>query len=342
MKCVALQRIHNSLDVVLIHIRFMLGRRHFRIKVLQGLYAYFQGGESGLVKAEESLHQSIERITELYFIQISFFLEVLDFYSRRMEDAKHKYYPTDEELNPNTKLITNRVIIKLRENRDLKSKFREYKISWTEEQEDIRKVYLRLRDDKEHREYLRSKENSYKEDQAFVVRVLKKFILRSEELQFFCEERSIHWVDDFEIAASFILKTIKLMPADFPDSDPLLSMFVRDPVANPKEEHQFIAELFRKTITHSKEFEKMIQERLKNWELDRIALTDIILIKMALAEFLYFPTIPIKVTMNEYIELSKLFSTVKSKLFINGILDKLQTDLMEEGRIRKVGRGLIN
>ncbi len=320
----------------------MLGRRHLRIKVLQGLYAYFQGGEPEIAKAEKNLLQSIDRITELYFVQFSFFLEVIDFYSRRMEDARHKFYPTDEELNPNTKLINNRVIIKLRENRDLQSRIREYKISWTEEQDDIRKVYQRLHGSKEHKEYLLSKESSYKEDQEFVIRMLKKFILRSQELQFFCEERSIHWVDDFEIAASFVLKIIKLMPADFPDSSPLLSLFLRDPQTDPKEEHQFIVELFRMTIIHGEEFDEMIRGRLRNWELDRIALTDIILIKMALAEFLYFPTIPGKVTLNEYIELSKIFSTVKSKLFINGILDKLLADLTEEDRIKKTGRGLIN
>jgi len=320
----------------------MLGRRHFRSKVLQGLYAYFQGGEPRMEMAEKNLLRSIDQITELYYIQFSFFLELIDFYERRMEDAKLKFYPTHEELHPNTKLIINRVVARLRENKDLEARFREYKISWTENQEEVRKVYVRLRESQEHRDYLNSKEDSYKEDQDFVVRILKKFILRSEELQYFCEERSIHWADDFEVAASFMLKSIRLMPEEFPETGSLPGLFMKGHEADPKEEHQFIVELFRKTISHSAEYEEMIRGRLMNWELDRIALTDIILIKMALVEFLHFPTVPVKVTLNEYIELSKHFSTVKSKLFINGILDKLLSDLIEEDKIKKTGRGLIN
>ncbi|NQV01622.1 MAG: transcription antitermination factor NusB [Bacteroidia bacterium] len=292
--------------------------------------------------AEKHLLQSIDKLTELYFIQISFFLEVLDFYIRRMEEAKHKFYPTHEELNPVAKFVNNRVVAKLRENEDLTSTIRKYKISWNEEQDNIRKASQRLRESKEHRDYLYSGEDSFKEDQEFVVRMLKKYILRSPELQFFCEERSIHWVDDFEVAASFVLKTIRLLTPEFPSTTPLPSLLGRAPEGDPKEEHQFIVELFRKTIMNSDEFEEKIKGRLKNWELDRIALTDIILIKMALAEFLFFPTIPVKVTLNEYIELSKHFSSVKSKLFINGILDKLVSDLIEEDRIHKSGRGLIN
>ncbi|MFH1297645.1 MAG: transcription antitermination factor NusB [Bacteroidota bacterium] len=320
----------------------MLGRRHFRIKVLQNLYAYFQGGESRIEMAEKNLLLSIEKITELYFIQISFFLEVADFYIRRMEEAKHKFYPTYEELNPNTKFASNQILIKLRENEDLTSRIREYKISWTEEQDTTRKVYQRIRESKEHRDYLYSGESSFKEDQEFVNRFLKKYLLRSPELQFFCEERSIHWADDFEVAASLVLKTIRLLTPEFPATNPLPSLVSKDLEEDGKEERQFIVELFRKTIVHSDEFEQKIKGRLKNWELDRIALTDIILIKMALAEFLFFPTIPVKVTLNEYIELSKQFSTAKSKLFINGILDKLVSDLIEEDRIQKSGRGLIN
>lgn len=320
----------------------MLGRRHVRTKVLQGLYAYFMGGEPRIDKAEKNLLQSIDRITELYFTQISFFLEVVAFYERRMEDAKHKFYPTYEELNPNAKFINNRVVMQLTGNEDYQSRLRNYKTSWTEEQESIRKVYLRIHESREHRDYLYSGEDSYREDQDFVVKMMKKFIMRSPELQFFCEERSIHWSDDFEVAAAFVLKTIRLLSPEFQFNMPLLSLFSKETDEDQGEEHSFIVELFRKTILHSDEFEERINWRLKNWELDRIALTDIIIIKMALSEFLFFPTVPLKVTLNEYIELSKHFSTIKSKLFINGILDKLLSDLVEEDKIHKTGRGLIN
>jgi len=320
----------------------MLGRRHFRVKVLQGLYAYFQGGEPQLDLAEKHLLQSIDKLTELYFTQISFFLEVIDFYIRRMEESKNKFYPTYEELNPVSKLVNNRVVTILRENTDLASRIRKYRISWTEEQDSVRKVYQRIRESKEHKEYLYSGQDSFQEDQEFVAKMLKKYILRSPELIFFCEERSIYWVDDVEVTASFTLKTVRLLTPGFPLDSPLLSLFVKNGEEDPKEERKFIIELFRKTVSHSSDFEDRIKGRLKNWELDRIALTDIILIKMALSEFLFFPTIPVKVTLNEYIELSKHFSSVKSKLFINGILDKLVSDLIEEDLIHKTGRGLIN
>jgi len=320
----------------------MLGRRHYRIKVLQGLYAYFQGGEIRMEVAEKNLLTSIDRITELYYIQLSFFLEVVHFYSRRMEEAKTKFYPTFEELNPNLKLLNNRLVKLLQEHKDLARETERYKISWTEEQEMVRKVSQRIKESKEHHDYLYSGGNSYKEDQEFISRLLKKYILQSEELQYFCEERSIHWVDDFEIAASFLVKTIRQMPEDLKPETPLTSLITKDPEDDVQEDHRFIIDLFRKTILHSEEFEKLIEGRLKNWELDRIALTDIILLKMALTEFLDFPSIPTKVTLNEYIELSKHFSTVKSKLFINGILDKLLSDLIESDRVHKTGRGLIN
>ena len=320
----------------------MLGRRHFRIKVLQGLYAYFQGGESRIGQAEKQVLISIEKIVDLYYLQISFFLEVIDAYEQRMEDAKKKFYPTPEEVNPNTRLLDNQVICILQENRPLKRKIESLKLNWADDTENIRKVRVRIRQSKEYREYLDSKESSFDADRKFVGKILKKIVLRSPELQFYCEERSIHWIDDFEIAATLVVKTIKLLPEDFPEDRSLETLFTRAHPEEAEEEHRFIVDLFRKTILHSEEFEKLIEGRLKNWELDRIALTDIILIKMALTEFLHFPTIPTKVTLNEYIELSKHFSTSKSKMFVNGILDKLLSDLIETDRIKKEGRGLIN
>jgi transcription antitermination protein NusB len=320
----------------------MLGRRQFRIKVLQGLYAYFQGGESRIGQAEKQVHLSIEKIIDLYFLQFSFFLEIIDAYHQRMEDAKQKFYPTPEELNPNLRFLHNRVIQIIQENKPLKRRIEALKLNWADESDNIRKVMVRIRESKDYKEYMQMKESSFDTDKKFVAKILKKILLRSPELQFFCEERSIHWVDDFEIAATLVVKTIKLLPEDFPENRSLESLFTRAHPEEADEEKKFISDLFRKTILHSEEFETMIKGRLKNWELDRIAMTDILLIKMALAEFLFFPTIPTKVTLNEYIELSKHFSTSKSKLFVNGILDKLLSDLIESERVNKEGRGLIN
>ena len=320
----------------------MLGRRQYRIKVLQGLYAFFQGGEQRIEIAEKNLLHSIDKTTELYFLQLSFLLEVIGFYQQRMEDAKHKFLPTPEELAPNPKLSENLVVIQLLNNQELMRKFDQYKFNWGDDQEMVRKVYQKIRNSKDHLEYLSSPEKSFKEDLEFISKIFRKYIAKSPELQFYCEERSIYWSDDFDWAASFVLKSLKLITPDFTEASSLISLLVRDADENPDEERKFIQDLFRKTIIHSEEFEKMIDERTRNWELDRIALTDIILIKMALTELLHFSNIPVKVTMNEYIEISKYFSSVKSKLFINGILDKMVADLKAENKIKKVGRGLIN
>lgn len=319
----------------------MLGRRHYRIKVFQALYAWFQGGESRQDVAERALLQSIDKIIELYYLQFSFFLEVIEFYRMRSEDAKNKFYPTEEELNPNLKLLTNSLILCLQQNKDLQKQFNTYKFSWTEEQEMVRKICMKVRNLKDLRTYFNQTENSFEADRDIVYRIFKKCISKSAELQFYCEERYIFWVEDYQSAALFVLKTLKQIPQNFPDTQSLVSLFPKDEDDDPKEDQKFIVELFKKTIAQSNKLEEMISLKTKNWELERIALTDIILIKMAMVELMKFPSIPVKVTMNEYIELSKLFSTPKSKLFINGILDKLVEDLKKEKKIKKKGRGLL-
>ncbi len=319
----------------------MLGRRHYRIKVLQALYAYFQGGEGRIEVAEKNLLNSIDKVYELYFLQLSFLLEVIHFYRFRTEESKTKFYPTPEEVNPSYKLSENRLILKLQENSDLKSQLEKYRVSWTEEQEMVRKAYQKLKAGKDLGEYLNSGTSSFREDQDFLEKLFRKFIAKSADLQFYFEERSIFWDDDFEVAAVFVLKTIKLMSESFGEKDSLTDLFTKGEEDDSEDDRKFIRDLFRKTIINTDESDKLIDARTRNWELERIALTDILLIKMALTELTSFSQIPVKVTMNEYIEISKQFSSQKSKLFINGILDKLVTDLTEEKKIRKTGRGLM-
>ncbi|MFA5727543.1 MAG: transcription antitermination factor NusB [Saccharofermentanaceae bacterium] len=319
----------------------MLGRRQYRIKVLQALYAYFQGGESRLDIAEKNLLRSIDKFYELYYLLFSFLFEVIHFYAYRMEESKTKFYPTADELNPNLKLLENRVFIQLKQNQDLIAQIEKYKVSWTEEQNMVRKVYQKLKTSKDLTEYLNSGKISYREDQEFMERIFRKFIAKSSDFQSYCEERNIFWSDDFDIASVFVLKTLKLLTESFSEKDKLINLFVKDLDDDPKEDQRFIRELFRKTVTQTEELDHLIEPRTQNWELERIALTDIILIKMALVELLNFSQIPVKVTLNEYIEISKEFSSHKSKSFINGILDKLVTDLTEEKKICKTGRGLM-
>jgi N utilization substance protein B len=309
--------------------------------VLQTLYAYFQGGETRLDVAEKNLFRSLDLVYELYYVQWSFLMELIHFYRFRMEESKTKFFPTPEELNPSLKLLENRLIVILQNNIPLAAVFSKYRISWTEEQEMLRKVYQKLKNSKEYQQYIRSGVDSFAEDQEFLETLFKKFIARSSDFQYFCEERNIFWEDDFEIAALFVLKTIRLINEQFSESDDLMALFRKDSPEDQKEDKLFIEGLFRKTILHSEKWDKLIETRTRNWELDRIALTDILLIKMALTELTEFSQIPVKVTLNEYIELSKQFSSGKSKSFINGILDNLVADLQQSGMIKKTGRGLI-
>jgi len=319
----------------------MLGRRHYRIKVLQALYAYFQGGEARIEAAEKQLLNSIDKVYELYFLQLSFFLEVIHFYRFRMEEAKNKFFPTPEEANPNYKLSENRLILKLQENKQLGEMIAKYRISWTEEQEMVRKVYQKLKSSKDLADYLGSGDSSFEEDQSFAEKLFRKFIAKSQDLQFYFEEKNIFWDDDFEVTAIFVIKTIKLMTEATDAIDKLTGLLTKGQEVDVDDDRKFIIDLFRKTIMNSETSDKLIDDRTRNWELERIALTDILLIKMAITEFTQFSQIPVKVTMNEYIEISKQFSSQKSKLFINGILDKLVTDLTADKKIKKTGRGLM-
>lgn len=319
----------------------MLGRRHYRVKVLQALYAFFQGGEPRIEIAEKNLFKSIEMVYQLFSLQFSFLFELLHFYEYRMEESKNKFYPTADEINPNLKLLQNRLLKILRENEPLAKQIERYSISWTEEQEMIRKTYMRLRGAKDLQIYLNSGENSFEDDRNYLIKFFRKNVANNADLRSFCEERSIHWHDDFDVASGYAIKALMIIPGNFSSRDDIIRLFIKDNEDEAAESDEFISQLFRKTILHSEEFETMISSRSKNWELERIALTDVIILKMALAEVLHFQQIPVKVSLNEYIEISKHFSTQKSKQFINGILDKVVADLKEKNLVKKTGRGLI-
>ena len=318
----------------------MLSRRQLRIKVLQALYAFFQSKENRIDIAEKQLLKSIEKLYELYIFQLSFILEIFEFAEKRIREAKNKFLPTESDLDPNTKFINNKFLKQLSENKDLLKKINDLKIFWSDEENLIRKTFLKISESNKYKDYMSSSDNSYNADKEIVIKLMKKEISENEVLKNYYEDRSIYWVDDYYTVTMLIVKTIKLFQEDWDEFFPLPSIYKTSDKEN-NEDSKFIIELFRKTIIHSQEYEQLIDKKTKNWELDRIAIMDIILIKMALAELLEFPNIPVKVTMNEYIELSKLFSTPKSKIFVNGILDKLIVDLNEKNIINKTGRGLM-
>ncbi|HOW32603.1 MAG TPA: transcription antitermination factor NusB [Bacteroidales bacterium] len=319
----------------------MLSRRFLRIKVLQAIYAYMQEGPESINSGEKQLLKSLDKLYELYIRQLSLLIEISDFAQRRIEENKLKFLPTESDLNPNTRFINNQFISQLAANRDFIKKRDQYKITWADDEEMIRKLYNQLRESTAYTAYMAASETSYKLDKEFVEKIFEEIVAQSELLESYYEERSIYWSDDFEITLYMVQKTIRGFRADHDEYTPLPALLKDENAGEGSEDLDFVKNLYRKTIIHSDEFNGIIAEKAQNWEIDRIALMDMLLLKMAMTEFIDFPSVPVKVTLNEYIELAKSFSTPKSKLFINGILDKLIVDFKADGRLVKTGRGLM-
>jgi N utilization substance protein B len=315
----------------------MLNRRHLRIKVLQALYAYFQSEEDEFGRAENELLASVEKMYDLYVYLLLTFGELHGMAVRRQEESKKKLRPTESDINPNTKFIDNAIIRQLENSAELRKLSEQRKINWTndESQELFRKMFQHIRESETYMHHMNTEENGFEADRIFAVDLFKTEIANHELLYNFFEEKSIHWMDDIDLVCSMVLKTLKQIE----DGKELELL----PLYKPNDDEQeFIVQLLRKTISLDSENEVLIDELTDNWELDRIAKMDIILMKMAITELQVFNNIPTKVTLNEYIEISKFYSTPKSNGFINGVLDKAIDRLTKEKKIVKVGRGLVN
>ncbi len=315
----------------------MLNRRHLRIKVLQALYAYYQSDEDSFHKSEKDLLEAVEKIYDLYIYLLLSFGELKSIAERRIEDNKKKIRPSEEEMNPNLKFVNNQIIQILEDNKDLRVASEERKVNWVGDdvQEMFRKMLLHIRESETFFEFMNNGEAGFEEDRQFALSLFKVEIANYPLLYDFFEEKSIQWLDDIDLACSMVLKTIKNFSEEADNS--ILALY-----KDKEDELSFIKNLLRKTISMDKENEAIIDELTNNWEFDRIAKMDVILMKMAITEFQIFNNIPTKVTLNEYIEISKFYSTPKSNTFINGILDKAIRKLTDENKIQKVGRGLVN
>lgn len=314
----------------------MLSRRHLRSKALQALYAYFQSDNNNIAAGEKELTHSIDKVYDLYLFQLSLLPELVDYAVIKMEEAKLKRLPSPDDINPNMRFINNRVIEKLRINRNLKKALDSRKINWISEQEFTKQIFSLIRETSEYADYLNSSEDSFENDQIYLAKFYKKYISESEDLEYYFEEKSIYWSDDWDLVSSTILKTLKSFNENSDDFHAISPLY-----KDEEDDRDFVLNLFRKTIANNIQFEDIIAEKTKNWEVDRIALIDILILKMAMAEVINFPSIPVKVTLNEYIDISKRFSTPKSKTFVNGVLDKIIMDFKRDNKIKKTGRGLI-
>lgn len=314
----------------------MLNRRHLRIKVLQALYAFFQDEEAEMGKAERQLMFSVTKFHELYIYLLAILQRLHLLRVEKMEMARKRRVPTDEDLNPNLRFVENPFLVELSANKALNKAVETYKIQWDEDRLAIVKdAYQKMLGLPEYQGYMSGEGEM--NDQQIVTKVLKECIANNELIQHHLDEMSIFWVDDLDLASSMAIKTIKAWKkVEEEGKGEVLGLY-----KDEKEEKDFVEKLFRNTILESAEHEELIGEKTKNWDLDRIAYMDMLLMKMALTEARTFKSIPTKVTMNEYLELSKYYSTPKSNAFINGVLDKLFAEMKEDGRIKKIGRGLL-
>jgi len=319
----------------------MLSRRFLRVKVLQAIYAYQQDGYDSLQAGEKQLIISLDKLYELYIYILSLVCEVSDFAQRRIDENRQKLLPTQEDLDPNLRFVQNRFLLQLSENRDYKRRVNMYKINWVEEEDLIRRFYNMLREDSEYMSYMNKSHTSYSDDKHVIGMVLLRIFSESELLRSYLSEKSIYWTEDFDTAIMMVDKTIKGYKTSWDEFSALPTLLKDEKHPDGSEDMQFLKLLYRKTIMNSEAYDDVIREKAANWELERIALMDTILIKMAITELVEFPSIPVKVTLNEFIELAKEYSSVKSKLFINGLLDKLITEYKESGLIKKAGRGLL-
>ncbi len=313
----------------------MISRRIIRTKVLQVLYAYYSSEEKSLSNTEKELFFCIHKSYDLYHYLLALIIEIADYAESRIEIKKNKHQPTFEDLHPNTKFIDNLLINQLRSNRQLKAYLQQSKLSWANNPELIKELYLIVVESEIYESYMNSDSHSYLDDRKFVEKIFNKIILVSEELYQVLEEQSIYWNDDVEFVIGVIIKTLKRFN-EFSESDQKLMPLYKD-----EEDREFARDLLRKSIINHDELQALIKIHSSNWDVERIAFMDILMMQLAITEFLFFPSIPTKVTMNEYIELSKFYSTDKSRNFINGILDKTLKDLKKEGKINKTGRGLV-
>jgi N utilization substance protein B len=312
----------------------MLNRRHLRIKVLQAVYAFFQTENADIKAAEENLKHSIDKIYDLYLFQLSLAIELLHESYREREEARSKYFPTEDDLKPETNFTQNRILNALYKSDSLQSLLSKRKINWQINLEVPVKIFRKIRLSDPYKKYFQIQSPTIQEDREFILWAFQEFIFNDDVLESYYEDINIHWADDIYVVNAAVLKTLKSVSSS-------LSIQLESLFKDEEDDMQFTIDLFRKTILHEQEYEVMIKEKAQNWELERIAMMDIILMKMALAELLELPSIPVKVTLNEYIELSKTFSTPKSNSFINGILDKLVFELKSNNKINKTGRGLL-
>ncbi len=307
----------------------MINRVLLRIKILQTVYAFYKSEGTSVSLAEKELFYSIEKAYELYFHLLNLIVEVTHFAENKLDARMNKLRPTEEDLNPNRRFVQNKVVEIIQKNQQIQDFLIQSKISWANNQDVVKDVYDLITTSEFYQNYMNVETADFKMDKDIWRQVFKKIVLNNEDIYYAVEEQSVFWIDCLDVIVSFVIKTIK----NFEEGETQQTVL---PMFKDEEDEDFALRLLQNTLKNEQFYRELIDKHTRNWELDRIAYMDILIMQIALAEIMTFPTIPLNVTFNEYIEISKSYSTDKSATFINGVLDNIVKELKQDNKFIKV------
>ena len=307
----------------------MINRVLIRLKVVQVIYAYYQNSGKSLEAAEKELFYSLSKAYELYNYLLLLMVEVTRFADRRIDNRRHKLRPTYEDLNPNTRFIDNAFIAQLAQNKQLETFASNQKRSWEDESEFVKRLFERIEQSEIYQEYMSKESLTYEDDRELWRKLYRTFIAQNDEIDEILEDQSLYWNDDKAIVDTFVLKTIKRFEPENGPEQELLPEYKDDG------DKEFARKLLHNAITHAETYRKLMENNARNWDMERFAFMDILIMQVALAEIFSFPSIPTTVSLNEYVEVAKMYSTPKSGSFINGMLDTIVNQSKKENKLNK-------
>lgn len=303
---------------------------------MQSIFAMHQNGSDNIEKEEKFLYYSIDNILDLYLLMLSTLIEIAQKEVKLLEQAKTKHLATAADRNANTKFVDNSIFKILSTNHSLLQAIENRKINnWTMNDDYIILLLKAIKESDLYNHYMRNRTNTFEEDQEFIVSLFTEVIAANDKFYDYLEDFKLTWVDDIPMVNTQIVKQLKSLKSKDDNS------FYVPKLYKDNEDKDFVSDLFRKTVLSEKDLAKEYIDKTPNWDTERIAEIDTIILKMAICEFLKFPSIPVKVTINEYLEIAKEYSTPKSSIFINGILDNLVKEFQTNNRLNKTGRGLM-
>ncbi len=307
----------------------MINRVLIRLKVVQIVYAYYQNGGKSVEAAEKELFYSLSKAYELYNYLLLLMIEVTRFADRRIDNRRHKLRPTYEDLNPNTRFVDNAFMAQLMQNAQLEEFAANQKRSWDDESDFVKRLFERIEQSEVYKEYMAKETLTYEDDRELWRKLYRTFIAQNDEIDEILEEQSLYWNDDKAIVDTFVLKTIKRFEPENGAEQELMPEYKDD------EDKEFARKLLRTAITGAEAYRKLMENNAKNWDMERFAFMDILIMQVALAEICSFPSIPTTVSLNEYVEVAKMYSTPKSGSFVNGMLDTIVNQLKRENKLNK-------